>query len=44
MQELPESVRQMVGTVYAMLTATKTPAADHVGLRRKKPAQLVPVV
>jgi integrase len=25
MQELPESVQQMVGTVYAMLTATKTP-------------------
>ena len=24
MQELPESVQQMVGTVYAMLTATKT--------------------
>jgi len=25
MQELPESVQQMVGTVYAMLTTSKVP-------------------
>ena len=30
MQELPESVQQMVGTVYAMLTNSKAPAARHV--------------
>jgi integrase len=42
MQELPESVQQMVGTVYAMLTSTATEQQQAGRFEPVEPAQLMP--